>query len=71
MRLLIEGGSYLRVAFINFGTIPHGAIHKNSNAKGWFTVADPGGAQGACLSPPFCQDSIKIVVDVDKIEPPL
>ena len=26
--LLIEGGSYSRVAFINFGTIPPGAMHK-------------------------------------------
>ena len=34
-------------------------------------VADPGGARGARSSPPFCQGSIKKVVDVDKIEPPL
>ena len=33
VRLLIEGGSYSRVAFINFGVIPHSAIHKHSD---WF-----------------------------------
>ena len=31
VQLLFEGG------YINFGVIPHGAIYKNSNAKGWFT----------------------------------
>ena len=34
--LLIEGGSYSRAAFINFGAIPLGAIHENSSLKDWF-----------------------------------
>ena len=29
-QLLIEGGSYSRAAFINFGLIPHGAVDKDS-----------------------------------------
>ena len=37
VRLLIEGGSYSWMAFINFGAIPLGAIHKNNNAIGGFS----------------------------------
>ena len=33
VQLLIENGSYLRVAFINFGAISLGAINKNSRLK--------------------------------------
>ena len=29
VRLLIEGGSYFRVAFINFGPMLGGVVHKN------------------------------------------
>ena len=36
VQLLIKGGSYSRAAFINFRAIPHSAIHKNCNVKGWF-----------------------------------
>ena len=36
MRLLIEGGSHSRTAFINFGVIPPGAIYKSGNTKDWF-----------------------------------
>ena len=37
VRLLIEGGSYSRAAFINFGPILDGIIHKNCNTEGWFS----------------------------------
>ena len=33
VRLLVEDGCYLRVAFIDFRTILPGAIHKNKNGK--------------------------------------
>ena len=36
VRLLIEGGSYLRAAFINFGPIPHSVIRKNCSTEDWF-----------------------------------
>ena len=36
VRLLIEGGSYSRAAFINFGPILDGVIHKNSSAEDLF-----------------------------------
>ena len=35
IRLLIEGGSYLRVAFINFGLILDGVIHENYTTEDW------------------------------------
>ena len=34
VQLLIKGGSYLRVAFFNFGLIPHSVVHKNGPMKG-------------------------------------
>ena len=34
VQLLIEGGCYLRVAFINFGSILDGVIHKNRSTEG-------------------------------------
>ena len=34
VRLLIEGGSYSRAAFINFGPILDGVIHKNCSTEG-------------------------------------
>ena len=36
VRLLIEGGSYLKVVFIYFGAISPGTVHKNGNAKDLF-----------------------------------
>ena len=36
VRLLIEGGSYSRAAFINFGPIPHSVIRKNCSTEDWF-----------------------------------
>ena len=39
VRLLIEGGSYSRVAFINFRLILHGATHNNSTTEDWFMRA--------------------------------
>ena len=36
VRLLIEGSSYSRVAFINFGPILDGVFHKNCSTEGWF-----------------------------------
>ena len=36
VRLLIEGGSYLRAAFVYFRPIPHGTIDINSGIKDWF-----------------------------------
>ena len=33
---LIEGGSYSRAAFSNFGPIPRSAINSNSRTKDWF-----------------------------------
>ena len=37
VRLLIEGGSYSRAAFINFGPILDDVIHKNCSTEGWFS----------------------------------
>ena len=37
MQLLIEGGSYSRAAFINFGPILDGVIHKKCSIEGWFS----------------------------------
>ena len=37
VRLLIKGGSYSRVAFINFGPILDGVIHENCSTEGWFS----------------------------------
>ena len=34
VRLLIKGGSYSRAAFINFGPILDGVIHKNCSTEG-------------------------------------
>ena len=34
--LLIESGSYSRVAVINFGGIPYSAMHKNCSTDDWF-----------------------------------
>ena len=34
VRLLIEGGSYSRAAFINFGPILDSVIHKNCSTEG-------------------------------------
>ena len=34
VRLLIEGGSYSRAAFINFGPILEGVIHKKCSTEG-------------------------------------
>ena len=36
MRLLIEGCSYSRVAFTNFGPIPHNVLQKNYSTEDWF-----------------------------------
>ena len=36
MRLLIVGGSYSRVAFINFGPIPHSVLHKHCSTEDCF-----------------------------------
>ena len=33
VRLLIKGGSYSRVTFINFGVIPPDTVHKNDDMK--------------------------------------
>ena len=33
VQLLIEGGSYSRVAFINFGPIPHGVVYKKRTTR--------------------------------------
>ena len=37
VRLLIEGGSYSRATFINFGPILDGVIHKNCSTEGRFS----------------------------------
>ena len=35
VRLLIEGGSYSRAAFINFGPMLSGVVHKNRSTEDW------------------------------------
>ena len=37
VRLLIEGGSYSRAVFINFGPILDAVIHKICSIEGWFS----------------------------------
>ena len=37
VRLLIEDSSYSRVAFINFGPMLGGVVHKNYSTEDWFT----------------------------------
>ena len=36
VRLLIEGSSYSRAAFVNFGSIPHSVLHKKGSTEDWF-----------------------------------
>ena len=36
VQLLIEGGSYSRAAFINFGPMLGGVVHKNRSTEDWF-----------------------------------